>query len=119
MNSEAFADRFVLIGLVANPALAGIDGDLFLNVHLWVAEDGTGLGAITDPIHPEVASDLKVHGFERRGDQYLITGAVTRSNNPRLVGQPFALSATVHGNAASPLHLRNDREPSRTADDDV
>jgi hypothetical protein len=103
---ESSADRFALIGLVANPALAGTDGDLFLNIYAWVAGDGTGAGVITDPIHPEVASDLKVHGFERRGERYLITGEVIRSNNPRLVGQPFELSATVHGNAASPLDLR-------------
>jgi hypothetical protein len=99
------ADRFALMGLVANPALAGGDGDLILNLYAWVTEDGTGLGLMSDPIHPEVASDLKVHRVERHGSQYVITGEVTRSNNPRLIGQPFVLSAAVQGTAASPLEL--------------
>jgi hypothetical protein len=97
-------DQFVM-GLVANPTLGGPESDLVFNVYASVTGDGTGLGLLTDPLHPEVQSDLRLHARERRGNQYRWEGEVVGSNDPRLVGQPFVLSATVHGEAASPLEL--------------
>ena len=98
-------DGHFVMGLVANPSLPGSRGGLILNVYASVGSDGSGFGLITDPLHPEVSSDLKVHTRKRRGGRHSWEGEVIRSNDQSLVGQPFVLSATVEGNSAAPLDL--------------
>lgn len=97
-------EQFVM-GLVADPTASGIEGELALNVYATITADGTGYGSITDPVHPEYASELRFHSRQRRRDAYRWEGIVASSNNPRLVGQPFVLAATVRGESASPLEL--------------
>jgi len=84
------------IGLVLNPALAGLSGELILNVYLSVSDDGTGVGLLTDPLHPAVNSHLAVQQSARHGNQFLYEGVVSRSNTPGLVGLAFAVAAEVH-----------------------
>jgi hypothetical protein len=98
-------DEHVVMGLVANPRLSGPRGGLILNVAAHVAADGTGFGTLTDPLHPEVQSDLELHTTRRHGDQVRWEGRVVRSKDATLVGQPFLLSATVDGASAAPLDL--------------
>jgi hypothetical protein len=85
-----------LIGLVLNPALAGLSGELILNVYLSVTGDGTGPGLLTDPLHPTVNSYLAVQRSAQQGNQFLFEGVVSRSNTPGQVGQAFAVAAEVH-----------------------
>lgn len=94
-----------VMGLVADPTAPGAAGELAFNVYASVTGDGTGYGTITDPVHPSYSSDLRFLARQRIGNQYRWQGVITRSNDPSLVGQPFVLSATVHGDSASPLQL--------------
>jgi hypothetical protein len=94
-----------VIGLVANPALAGPDGDRVLKVYISVASDGTGFGLVADRLDPKNNGHLEVQGRTRHGNRYQWNGVVSRSNTPGLVGQGFILSATVHGNAVAELEL--------------
>jgi hypothetical protein len=93
------------VGLVANPLLAGSDGERILKVYVSVASDGTGFGLLADRLDPKNNSHLEVQGRARYGDRYRWDGVVSRSNTPSLVGQRFTLSATVHGDAVSALEL--------------
>lgn len=97
-------DQFIT-GLVASPGAPGPTGELAFNVYASVTDDGTGYGTLSDPVHPSYASDLRFLARHRNGSQYRWEGVVQRSNDPSLVGQPFVLSATVHGDSASPLEL--------------
>ena len=85
-----------LIGLVLNPALAGPSGELILNVYLSVFGDGTGVGLLTDPLHPAVNSYLAVQRSAQHGNQFVFEGVVSRSNTPANVGLAFAVAAEVH-----------------------
>lgn len=97
-------EQFVM-GVVADPTAPGPEGELTFNVYASVANDGTGYGTLTDPVHPSYASELRFLSRQRCGNHYRWLGVVTWSNDPALVGQPFVLSATVHGDSASPLEL--------------
>lgn len=93
------------MGLVADPAAPGVLGELTFNVYASITDDGTGYGTLTDPVHPGYASDLRFVSVQRTGNQWRWDGVVTGSNDPSLVGQPVVLTATVHGDSASPLQL--------------
>jgi hypothetical protein len=85
-----------VIGLVLNPALAGSSGELILNVYLSVSGDGTGIGLLSDPLHPAVNSYLAVQRSAQHGNRFVFEGVVTRSITPAQVGLPFAVAAEVH-----------------------
>jgi hypothetical protein len=94
-----------VVGLVANPTLAGADGERILKVYISVDGAGTGFGLLVDRLDPKTNSHLEVQGRARHENQYRWNGVVIRSNTPSLVGQRFTLSATVRGNAPSELEL--------------
>jgi hypothetical protein len=94
-----------VVGLVANPTVAGQDGERILKVYVAVASDGTGFGLLADRLDPNTNSHLEVQGRARHGDRYRWDGVVSRSNTPSLVGERFTLSATVLGDALSQLDL--------------
>ena len=88
--------RNYLIGLVLNPALSGISGELMLNVYLSVTGDGTGIGLLTDPMHSAVNSYLAIHRSAQQGNRLIFEGVVSRSNTAGQVGLAFAVAAEVH-----------------------
>src|SRR5262249_7990073 len=63
-------------GVVSNPELAGPAGELILNVYLAVDEDGTGAGAVSDVLHPEINCHLAVQQGARQGNTVRFTGVV-------------------------------------------
>ena len=94
-----------ITGLVADPAASGVAGELAFNVYASISQDGTGYGTLSDPVHPAYASDLRFTSRQRVGNHYRWNGVISRANDPNLVGQAIVLSATVHGDSASPLEL--------------
>src|SRR5947208_16422985 len=48
-------------GIVFNPNLSGPSADLILNVYLMLTGDDTGVGTLSDPIHPNVNSHLAIN----------------------------------------------------------
>ncbi len=89
------------VGVVFNPDLPGLSGELILNVYLAVAENGTGLGTLSDPVHPTVNSHLIVQKTRRHGNELGFVGVILRSNDPARVGQPFAVTSYVQGDFTS------------------
>jgi hypothetical protein len=96
LGKEAQERSNYVIGLVLNPALAGLSGEVILNVYLSVSGDGTGVGLLTDPLHPAVSSHLTVQRTAQQGNQFIFEGVVSRSNTPAQVGLAFAVAAEVH-----------------------
>lgn len=94
-------DGQYVVGVTSNPLLPGPAGSLVLRTWLSVARDGTGFGVLTDRYDSLSSSHLTVQTTERRGNGYRWDGVVTRSNDPRLLGQRFALSAQSQGGAAA------------------
>jgi hypothetical protein len=94
-----------VVGLVANPTLAGPDGERVLKVYASVADDGTGFGLLADRLDQKINSHFEVQRRTRHGNRYQWDGVVSRSNTPSLVGEPFTLSATAHGDAVSELEV--------------
>ena len=68
---------------------------MILNVYLSVTGDGTGIGLMTDPLHPAVNSYLAVQRSAQQGNQFIFEGVVSRSNLPGQVGLAFAVAAEV------------------------
>jgi hypothetical protein len=87
-------------GLVSDPALPGLSGQLLLNVYLSV-ENGTGVGTISDPVHPQVNSHVEIRQATRDGNEFQFDGEVILSNDPARVGQQVLVIVTVHGDATS------------------
>jgi len=83
-------------GLVSNRDLAGLSGQLLLNVYLAV-ENGTGFGTLSDPVHPQVNSHVEIGDTRRHGQAFEFDGEVSLSNDPARVGQPVQVAATLHG----------------------
>src|SRR5215475_1971696 len=83
-------------GLVSNRDLPGLSGQLLLNVYLSV-ENGTGVGTISDPAHPQVNSHVEIHESRRHGNEFQFDGVVILSNDPTRVGQQVLIVATVQG----------------------
>src|SRR5262245_50576226 len=74
------------VGLVLNRDLPGLAGQLLLNVYLAV-EDGTGFGTLSDPVHPQVNSQVEISDTRRHGNAFEFDGEVILSNDPARVGQ--------------------------------
>ena len=104
-NTKNPDDGLYLIGLVANPTLAGPDGDLVFKIWASIASDGTGFGVLVDRSDRTFNSHFRVLGTERQGNRCRWQGVVTVSNDPRFLRQRIELAATVDGDAASPLEL--------------
>lgn len=103
-SPPAQEEQFVM-GLVADPAAPGPEGERTFNVYATVDADGTGYGTLVDPLHPSLNCDLRFLSRQKNGHQYQWLGVVSHANDPGLVGQPVVLSATVHGDSAAPLEL--------------
>ncbi len=90
-----------VLAVTSNPLLPGAAGELVLKTWLSVATDGTGVGILTDRYTAQFASHLAVQSTVQQPHGCTWQGVVTRANDPLLVGQPFTLSATTCGGAAS------------------
>lgn len=96
-----FGDGQYVVGTTSNLQLPGPLAALVLNTWLSVAADGTGFGILTDRYDVGFASHLTVQSSVRHGRRLSWHGIVARSNEARLVGQPFTLSAVAAGRDAS------------------
>lgn len=94
-------------GMVWNRDLPGEAGDVKLSFDLRVnLRAGTGFGTADDPIHPdwnlhyaiETAVQEKLRGGENR---YIMTGVVTRANDPAKVGLPVRILAETRGDTTA------------------
>src|SRR5262245_46745915 len=85
-------DRHIIYqgGIVSNRDLGVI-----FNVYLAIDPDGTGLGTLSDPIHPIHNSYLAVQQTTGQGNQVRFEGVVSASNTPEQVGQPFVVAGAV------------------------
>lgn len=99
-NAPPCGDLYV-VGVTSNPLLPGAAGELELKTWLSIDANGTGFGILTDRYGPGSGSHLAVQSATRQGNDYTWQGVVSRSNDPALLGQPFVMSATVHGGVAS------------------
>ena len=88
-------------GVVLNPGLPGLSGQLILNVYLAIDPDGTGVGTLSDPVHSTVNSHLAVQQTTRHGNELELAGVVIRSNDPARVGQRFMVTSYVQGDFTS------------------
>ncbi len=88
-------------GVVLNPDLPGLSGQLILNVYLAIDPDGTGVGTLSDPVHSTVNSHLAVQQTTRHGNELELAGVVIRSNDPARVGQRFMVTSYVQGDFTS------------------
>ena len=83
-------------GVVFNTELPGAAGELILNVYIAVDPDGTGLGTLSDVVHPEVNSHLAVTGTTvQPGNRIRFEGVVLVSNTAARVGRPFVVTGVV------------------------
>ena len=94
-------DGAYVVGVTSNPQLPGPAGELVLRSWLSVDADGPGVGIVSDRYGPGFGSHLDVQSATRTGNHVTWQGVVARSNEPLLVGTPFALTATVHGSEAT------------------
>lgn len=92
-------DFIYAIGLVWNQTLPEPSGRLRLTVYLAVGGGGTGFGALSDPVYPQVNSHLRVLQTASQGNQYEFHGEITDSHTAGFIGQPFVILAVAHGDA--------------------
>src|SRR3989442_10929133 len=81
-KGEMSKDMIYISGLVSNPSLVGLAGELILNIYLVVSAEGTSFGAMSDVVHPAVNSHLAVQETYRQGNHFRFEGEVIRSNDP-------------------------------------
>ena len=91
-------------GVVFNTELPGPAGELTLNIYLAVDNDGTGLGTLSDVIHPEINSHLAITDTTQHGNTVRFEGVVLASNTAARVGRPF-VAAGVATNEFTSLAL--------------
>ena len=82
-------------GVVFNTELPGAAGKLILNVYLAVDPDGTGLGTLSDVLHPGVNSHLAITRTAKQGNQLRFEGVVLASNTMAREGRPFVVTSVV------------------------
>ena len=92
---DTFPSRRYTGGVVFNTDLPGAAGELILNVYLAVDADGTGLGTLSDVLHPGVNSHLAITRTARQGNQVRFEGVVLASNTAARVGRPFVVTGAV------------------------
>jgi hypothetical protein len=98
-------------GMVWNRQLAAPMNDWLVRVYAAAdlpAKGGTGsspigFATIGDDLHAPVGSHIELNTAIFQGDQLAITGAVTESNTPSLVGQPVLITGRVLGTAVEGL----------------
>jgi hypothetical protein len=84
-------------GVVSGPDLTGPAGQLILNICLSVGKDGTGVGTVSDAIHPDVNAHLAVQQFAQRGSVVHFGGVVRAASDPARVGQSFDVIGVAPG----------------------
>ena len=84
-------------GVVSGPDLTGPASQLILNICLSVGKDGTGVGTVSDAIHPDVNAHLAVQQFAQRGSVVYFGGVVRAASDPARVGQPFDVIGAAPG----------------------
>ena len=92
-------------GVVSNPSLPEVSGELILNVYVTVAPDGTGFGTISDPIHPAVNGHLAIHETRAAGNRVQFEGEIVRANDPAREGTLIQVLATLNGTSTSRLDV--------------
>jgi len=101
------ADTLYGHGMVWNPELPGIEGELKLSFDLRVnLETGAGFGTAEDPVHPDwnihfAIDSTQQEKVERGETRFSMIGAVTLANNPALVGLPVRIAAQTSGDATA------------------
>ena len=115
LPSEAEADpqgsSVYVTGMVWNQQLPTPMNDWLIRVYAAAdlqTKGGTGsspigLATIGDDLHAPVASHVELQSAILQGDQLAITGAVTESNTPSLVGQPVLITGKVQGTSVQGL----------------
>ena len=115
LPSEAEADpqgsSVYVTGMVWNRQLAAPMNDWLVRVYAAAdlpAKGGTGsspigFATIGDDLHAPVSSHIELQSAILQGDQLAITGAVTESNTPSLVGQPVLITGKVQGTSVQGL----------------
>jgi hypothetical protein len=94
-------------GLVWNRDLPGDAGDVKMGFDLRVnLETGMGFGTAEDPVHPDWNIHYAIQSVERirrpRGEtRFIMTGTVTRANNPANVGLPVKIAAETSGDSTA------------------
>ena len=94
-------------GMVWNRDLPGVAGDLKLSFDLRVnLVTGTGFGTAADPVHPDWNSHFAINSIQQQKvpggeSRYIMTGVVTRANNPANVGLPVRIVAETRGDATA------------------
>jgi hypothetical protein len=98
-------------GMVWNRQLATPMNDWLIRVYAaadlpsggGIGSSPIGFATIGDDFHAPVSSHVELHSAILQGDQLAITGAVTESNTPSLVGQPVLITGWVQGTAVQGL----------------
>ena len=115
LPSEAEADpqgsSVYVTGMVWNRQLAAPMNDWLIRVYAaadlptkgGIGSSPIGFATIGDDLHGPVASHVELQSAILQGDQLAITGAVTESNTPSLVGQPVLITGKVQGTSVQGL----------------
>ena len=74
---------------------------MILNVYIAVDPDGTGLGTLSDVLHPGVNSHLAITGTAGQRNQVRYEGVVLASNTAGRVGRPFVVAGVVQADFTS------------------
>ncbi len=97
--SRGTTTAFYAVGLAWNASLPGQSGELRLTVYLAILKNGRGTGTLSDPVNSHVNSHMDVLQTVKHGSRYQISGAISESNDPSLLGQPIEIVAVAHGEA--------------------
>ena len=86
-------------GMVWNPELPGILGELRLTFDVAIRVEGTGLGTFGDEVHPEFNSHFRIDSTEKQGNRHTFEGEITAARDPTMIGMPVTILAEVEGSA--------------------
>jgi hypothetical protein len=90
---------FYAHGMVWNPELPDVLGELRLTFDIAVRLGGTGLGTFGDDVHPEFNAHFKINSTAKHGNGYTLEGEVVAARDPSMVGMPITILAEVEGSA--------------------
>jgi hypothetical protein len=90
---------FYAHGIVWNPELPGVLGELRLTFDIAVRLGGTGLGTFGDDVHPEFNSHFRINSTAKHGNVYTLEGEIVAARDSSMVGMPLTILAEVEGSA--------------------
>src|SRR4029453_3874219 len=88
---------FYAHGIVWNPELPGVLGELRLTFDIAVRPGGTGLGTFGDDVHPEFNSHFRITSTAKQGNVHTFEGEITSARDPAMIGTPLSIVAEVEG----------------------